>query len=128
MRLKGLVLALLCISFAACDRGPDAAMEADAKAANPALGARWQYPREREIGARRVIVHAPQIRSWPGFEQFTAQVAVEFVEKDADARYAVIDLSGATTVDREARIVSVPQPKVDRVSFSGGAGSAEHEE
>lgn len=129
MRVNGLALALLCISIAACDRAPDAATQsADAKAANRALGARWQYPREREIGGRRVIVHAPQIRSWDDFENFTAQVAVEFLEDDADARYAVIDLAGSTTIDKTARIVSVPQPKVDRVSFSGGAGSKEHEE
>jgi hypothetical protein len=39
----------------------------------------------------------------------------------------VIDLSGETTLDRATRIVSVPKPKVDRVTFSGGRGSEEHE-
>ncbi len=88
---------------------------------------RWQYPREREVNGRKFIVYAPQIRSWDDFKHFTAQVAVESTDSDASARYAVIDLSGDTTVDREKRIVSVPKPKVDRVTFSGGSGSEEHE-
>ena len=99
----------------------------ETKASNPALGARWQYPREREKDGRKVIVYAPQIRTWDEFKHFTAQVAVEFLAEDASARYGVIDLSGETTVNRETRIVSVPKPKVDGVTFSGGKGSAEHE-
>jgi hypothetical protein len=120
MRIKGFFLAVLLV--AACDRAPEVPSEvADSKEANPALGARWQYPREREYEGRRVIVHAPQIRSWDNFEHFTAQVAVEFLEANAAARYAVIDISGDTTVDMKARIVSVPKPKVDRVTFTGAS-------
>src|SRR5687767_7436833 len=80
MRLKGLCLALLLVS--GCDRAPDTATEQSSgeKAANPALGARWQFPREREIDGRKVIVHAPQIRTWDRFEHFTAQVAIESLE------------------------------------------------
>ena len=69
-------------------RTDPAAESANAKASNPALGARWQYPREREIDGRKVIVYAPQIRSWDQFKHFTAQVAVEFLAEDASARYA----------------------------------------
>jgi hypothetical protein len=134
MRNKGaiaLCLVALMAPLAGCDRAPDTAAEgaiADTKAANPALGARWQYPREREIANKKVIVHAPQIRSWDQYERFTAQVAVEFLEPDASARYAVLDLSGDTVLDREARLVKVPKPKVDRVTFSGGQATAEHEQ
>ena len=127
MRLKGLCLALLLIS--GCDRAPDTATEQSSgeKAANPALGARWQYPREREIDGRKVIVHAPQIRTWDRFEHFTAQVAIESLEKDATASYGVLDISGDTVLDRQARLVKVAKPKVDRVTFSGG-GSKEKED
>lgn len=132
MRLKGLCLAaaFACVALAACDRAPDsAATTADAKASNPALGARWQYPRERVTkDGKKVIVYAPQIRTWDEFKHFTAQIAVEFKETDIDARYAVIDLSGDTTLDREARLVKVAKPKVDRVTFSGGQGTQEHED
>jgi hypothetical protein len=125
-RLCAFFLTLLVLPLASCDRGsaPDVS---ETKASNPALGARWQYPREREIDNKKIIVYAPQIRSWDEFKHFTAQVAVEFPDEDSDARYGVIDLSGDTTVDREKRIVSVPKPKVDRVKFSGGSGSDEHE-
>jgi hypothetical protein len=126
-RLSAFCLTLLVVlPLASCDRGsaPDVP---ESKASNPALGARWQYPREREVNGRKVIVYAPQIRSWDEFKHFTAQVAVEFPDEDSDARYGVIDLSGDTTIDREKRIVSVPKPKVDAVKFSGGSGSDEHE-
>ena len=115
------------LPLAGCDRGsaPDIS---ETKASNPEFGARWQYPREREVDGRKVIVYAPQIRSWDEFKHFTAQVAVEFLAEDAAARYGVIDLSGDTVVDREKRIVSVPKPKVDRVTFSSGQGSAEQED
>ena len=127
MRLKGLCLALLLIS--GCDRAPDTVAEKSSgeKAANPALGARWQYPREREIDGRRVIVHAPQIRTWDRFEHFTAQVAIESLERDAAASYGVLDISGDTVLDRQARLVKVAKPKVDRVTISGG-GSKEQED
>ena len=126
--LTALCLALLALPLGGCDRSSESSPDvSESKASNPALGARWQYPREREVNGRKVIVYAPQIRSWDEFRHFTAQVAVEVLAEDADARYGVIDLSGDTVVDREKRIVSVPKPKVDRVTFSSGQGSAEHE-
>jgi len=125
-RLTIVCLALFVSSLGGCERGSAPDVSA-AKASNPAFGERWQYPREREVDGRKVIVYAPQIRSWDEFRHFTAQVAVEFLAEDADARYGVIDLSGDTVVDREKRIVSVPKPKVDRVTFSSGQGSPEHE-
>lgn len=48
------------------------------------------------------------------FEYFTTQVAVEFLEKDAVARYGVVELSGDTVVDLEERLVKVAKPKVER--------------
>ena len=125
-RFSALCLGFLVLPLASCDRGSAPGI-AETKASNPALGARWQYPREREIDGSKVIVYAPQIRSWDEFKHFTAQVAVEFLAEDSDARYGVVDLSGDTTVDRETRIVSVPKPKVDDVKFSGGSGSDEQE-
>jgi hypothetical protein len=123
--LTALVLAAYMLPMAGCDRAAEETRLA--KASNPELGERWQYPREREYNGRKVIVYAPQIRSWDEFKHFTAQVAVEFPDKDADARYAAIDLSGETALDRDARLVRIAQPKVDRVTFSGGKGSEEHE-
>jgi hypothetical protein len=128
MRPLAVCLAMSLITLAACDRATGAPAEATAKAANPALGARWPYPRERAVDGHRVIVYAPQIRSWDQFKHFTAQVAVEFLDADAGARYAALDLSGATELDRDARIVRIAKPEVDRVTFSGGQAAAGHEE
>ena len=123
-----LALSLPVLLLAGCDRAAESPADAaTAKASNPALGARWQYPRERDVNGRKVIVYAPQIRTWDEFKRFTAQVAVEFPAESEDTRYAVIDLSGDTVIDRDARLVRVAQPKVDRVTFSGGKGSEAHE-
>jgi hypothetical protein len=121
MRVKAICLALFLVSLAACDRSAEKAVDAaDAKASNPAFGERWQYPRERVMkNGKRAIVHAPQIRSWDNYRHFTAQVAVEFPDSETEARYAAINLSGDTTIDRTTRLVRIAQPKVDLVSLSG---------
>lgn len=118
MRISGIFLAVLLLC--GCDRASDTPVEPTTAQA-PDFGERWRYP--REVDGRRVIVHAPQIRGWDDFEHFTAQVAVEFLEKDAAARYGVIDLSGDTVVDLEERLVKVAMPKVDRVTFTDVASS-----
>jgi hypothetical protein len=119
-----LALLLLC----GCDRAAEKAADPTAaQATAPEFGERWQYPRERVVDGRRVIVHAPQIRSWDNFEHFTAQVAAEFIEKDAVARYGVVELSGDTVVDLEDRLVKVAKPKVDRVTFTDVESSPEQE-
>jgi hypothetical protein len=124
MRIIGVLLAILLLG--ACDRPSETATSPVAAEA-PDFGERWRYPRERELDGRRIIAHAPQIRTWEGFEHFTAQVAVEFLEKDAVARYGVIDLSGDTAVDLEERLVRVAKPIVERVSFTDVASSPEQE-
>ena len=84
MRLKGIWLALA-RSFRsppAIAARPRRRKRRRSKASNPEFGARWQYPRERITkDGKRVIVYAPQIRTWDKFEHFTAQVAVEFPER-----------------------------------------------
>src|SRR5512147_239841 len=80
----------------------------------------WRYPRERTIDGNRVIIYAPQIRSWPDFATFEAQVAIEFHPKDGSAvRFGTTTLSGTTEVDLDKRLVIVSQPKVEDVTFVG---------
>ena len=63
-----------------------------------------QFPRERKTAdGRRVIVHAPQIRSWNKFEKLSGQVAVEFPDETKGARYAAID-TRAPQAEREGRM------------------------
>ncbi len=118
MRTTGFCLAFLLLT--ACGGGSDTGAPAAAQATNDA---RWQYPRERTVDGHKVIVHAPQIRSWDKFERFTAQVAVEFADEKAGAKYGVIEVSGATAVDLEERVVRIAKPKVDRVTFTGEPGA-----
>ena len=126
--LTALCLALLALPLGGCDRGSDPRRTfRNRRRRIPRSGRAGSTRASAKVNGRKVIVYAPQIRSWDEFKHFTAQMAVEFLAEDASARYAVIDLSGETTVDREARIVKVPKPKVDRVTFSGGKGSDEHE-
>lgn len=121
----------ICLAFlllCGCNRAADdATVPSAAQATAPEFGERWQYPRERAVDGRRVIVHAPQIRSRDNFEHFTVQVAIESVEKDAAARYGVVEMSGDTVVDLEERLVKVAQPKVHRVTFTDAESSLEHE-
>ncbi len=126
MKRIALLGALLLI--VGCDRSAEqpAGMEG-ATSASPEFGERWQYPREREINGRRIVVHAPQIRSWENFEHFTAQVAVESLETDAVAKYGAIDISGDTEVDLDARLVKVAKPKVDQVTFTDVESSPDQE-
>src|SRR5688572_7155966 len=112
-RFTGFLLA--CLFMAACGGSEPAPTAAPGVTAD----ARWQYPRERTIEGRRIIVHAPQISSWDKFEHFKAQVAVEFLENDAGAKYGVVEVSGATVVDLKERLVKIAQPTVDRVTFTG---------
>lgn len=89
---------------------------------------RWRYPRERIVDGNQVIVYAPQIRSWPDFATFEAQVAIEFHPKDGSpVRFGTTTISGSTEVDLDKRLVIVSHPKVDDVTFVGsGAEPYEH--
>jgi hypothetical protein len=88
----------------------------------------WRYPRERIIDGNRVIVYAPQIREWPDFATFEAQVAIEFHPKDGSAvRFGTTTISGTTEVDLDKRLVIVSHPKVEDVTFVGGGAQAYEE-
>lgn len=113
IRLTGFCLAVLL--FAACS----VSESTPTPAAGVTADVRWQYPRERTVEGRRIIVHAPQIRSWDKFERFQAQVAVEFVDEKVGAKYGVVEVSGDTVVDMKERLVRIAQPKVDRITFTG---------
>jgi len=82
----------------------------------------WVYPQRREIGAYSLVIHAPQIRSWPQFERIESVVAVELTPPDGSApRLGTITITGATEVDLDARMVKVIAPTVSDVHFSDDA-------
>ena len=83
------------------------------------------YPQRRMMDGHSVLLHAPQVRSWPEFERFEAAVAIEFSPSDGSAvRYGTMSVSGTTEVNLPARLVTVRAPKVDQVVFSGTVPAA----
>ncbi len=76
------------------------------------------FPQEREVDGFRLIIHAPQIRTWANFEHFEAELAVEVsAPGDAAPRYGTASLSGETKVDLEHRLVRIDSPTMDDVIF-----------
>ena len=132
MRLKGLCASPSSLSLGGCDRGAGRAgrnrqIESVESRARRALAVSARARHERRHAS--VIVYAPQIRTWDNFEHFTAQVAVEFLAERRETRATASSTFRATRSSiAKARLVKVPKPKVDRVTFSGGKGSEEHED
>jgi hypothetical protein len=79
----------------------------------------FEYPQKRMIEGHGLVVHAPQIRSWPDFERFEAWVALEFTPSgESTPRYVTASLSGRTQVDLDKRLVHVNEPRIDQVLFA----------
>ncbi|MBX3705316.1 MAG: hypothetical protein KF911_01695 [Pseudomonadales bacterium] len=68
-----------------------------------------------------LILHAPQIRAWPSFERFEADMAVEAAVSGGTTRFGTASISGATEIDLDTRLVTIRAPKVDEVTFVGSA-------
>jgi hypothetical protein len=78
-----------------------------------------EFPQRREVDGMTLILHAPQIRTWPEFERFEAQVAVEVSSaNDVAPRYGTASISGETEIDLGSRLVRVSSPRVDSVLFT----------
>jgi hypothetical protein len=84
----------------------------------------WEFPQRRETRGYSLLIHAPQVRSWTGFEQFEALSAVELTRPDGAAPVVgTISIKGATEIDRDARIVNVLNPVIDEAMFAGDASA-----
>jgi len=82
----------------------------------------YDYPHRREQDGYSLILHAPQIRSWPEFKTFDAQMAIELTTPDgAGKALGTLTIAGATQVDMSRRIVVVTGHKISDVRFSGTA-------
>ena len=82
----------------------------------------YVYPQRREQDGYVLILHAPQIRTWPEFKTFDAVMAVELTPAEGCGPFVgSLSLSGATSVDLANRIVLVTDHQITDVSFSGAA-------
>lgn len=118
---------ILLASTARADAQPEAPPVAKADAADPVIQHDFQFPRQRQVDGFDLVLHAPQISSWPGFERFAARMAMEVTPPDGSAtRYATVTVQGSTEVDLAERVVRVIGPQVTHVTFTGGEAPAEY--
>jgi hypothetical protein len=107
----------------------DAAPAADPSPPATVIADDFVFPRRREVNGFKLVIYAPQIRSWPNFERFAAMMAIEITPPlGAATRYATATVQGATEVDLARRIVRVIEPEVTNVAFTGGVAPKEFED
>ena len=76
------------------------------------------FPQKRSVDGYAFLIHAPQIRSWPEFERFTAAIAFALTPPGAThPTYGTATVTGGTLVDMTTRIVTVQSPEVQSVKF-----------
>ena len=76
------------------------------------------FPKKRSVDGYAFLIHAPQIRSWPAFERFTASMAFALSAPGAtQPAYGTATVTGGTVVDMTTRIVTVQAPEVQSVKF-----------
>ena len=87
--------------------------------ASPGAASAVEFPQQRMIEGYALTLHAPQVRSWPGFERFTASIAFELTPPGASTpRLGTATVAGDTAVDLTTRIVTVTEPQVTDVKFA----------
>src|SRR5262245_6517888 len=85
----------------------------------PATSETPRFPQQRTIDGHVLTLYAPQIRSWPKFEQFTSSMAFELLAKgETTPKYGTATVAGQTTVDMDKRIVTIRSPKITDVTFA----------
>mgnify|MGYP001820372457 FL=1 len=82
------------------------------------------FPQRREFEGYSLIIHAPQIRSWQGFERFEAWVAIELTPPEGAATaFGTAVLTGDTEIDMARRVVALQDKSLDRITFTGAGAS-----
>lgn len=80
----------------------------------------YTFPQRRELDGYSLVLHAPQIETWPEFKSFSALIAIELTTPgDAEPSFGTARVTGATRLDMDRRIVIVDKPKISEVIFSG---------
>lgn len=97
---------------------PGFAQSASAVGATDSIAEDWPRTFETADGAT-VTMHQPQVTEWQGFKKMTALVASEYRPKGSDdSAYGVIEVSAATSADRETDEVVLSDISVTNVNFS----------
>ena len=113
-------LGMLGLALVAGGVQAEEAVPAESAAVREVVKHDFVFPRQRQVDGLDLVMHAPQIRSWPGFERFAALMAVEVTPTAGGAvRYATATVQGSTEVDLANRVVRVIEPEFTNVSFAG---------
>ncbi len=116
--LSGAMLALLAPAAPV-----EAATTSEATSHEPAS---FVYPQRREVEGYSLLIHAPQIRAWPDFQSFEAEVALELTPPGASRPLlGTAQVSGPATLYLPERLVLVRSPVVGRVEFADDATAAD---
>ena len=82
-------------------------------------GAVAAFPQQRTVEGYALTIYAPQVRSWPEFERFTATFAFALTPPgQATPQYGTATVAGDTVVDMDKRIVTIRSPRVTDVTFA----------
>ncbi len=115
-----MVRTLVYVCFlAATASGAHAATPAESQPATAAPAPGPTFPQQRTVDGYALTLHAPQVRSWPGFERFTASIAFELTPAGASSpSLGTATVTGQTIIDRENRQVEIRAPKVSDVKYA----------
>ena len=82
------------------------------------------YPRRLESEDGFILIHAPQIHAWTGFEHIEGTAAAEAHPADSDeVIYATLTFEADALPDVDRRIVTVSDLEVVAIEFADGRGS-----
>ena len=84
-----------------------------------------EFPREVVVEDVTVILHEPQIDTWPEFSSVTGRIAVEVVEAGStEPTVGVAEFGASTDVNIEMRMVAVDDVAITATNFPGAPADA----
>ncbi len=84
-----------------------------------------EFPREVVVEDATVILHEPQIDTWPEFSSVTGRIAVEIVESgSSEPTVGVAEFGASTDVNVEMRMVAVDDVAITATNFPGAPADA----
>src|SRR5207244_4377122 len=81
------------------------------------------WPRSVDIDGAQLLIYQPQVDSWRG-NRLTARSAITIAPAATPTPvHGVVDISARTDVDKESRLVTLNDLRVDGASFSSAGGT-----
>ena len=119
------LLLLPAIAFAGLQQAqpPSQPQTVPATAPTDELAAKLMWPRTVELGGAKLVVYQPQLDKWEG-NRLEARAAVAATAAGSERQsFGVVWLSARTDVDKDARLVTLEDFKVEKASFPQEPGN-----